>query len=114
MKPVSTIFVKESTGAIDTHWKRAFSQLRVKYSQCQFERLDYTDDGYHIALLILANLYRLCPQFLQENRVHWLRCPLFIAYDKNMQPLSWYYTNEELAAARAKGQIKGDLDRIKG
>ena len=87
---------------------------RVKYSQCQFERLDYMDDGYHIALLILANLYRLCPQFLQENRVHWLRCPLFIAYDKNMQPLSWYYTNEELVAARAKGQIKGDLDRIKG
>lgn len=76
--------------------------------------VDADDDGYHIALLILANLYRLCPQFLQENRVHWLRCPLFIAYDKNMQPLSWYYTNEELAEAKAKGKIKGDLDRIKG
>ena len=76
--------------------------------------VDADDDGYHIALLILANLYRLCPKFLQENRVHWLRCPLFIAYDKNMQPLSWYYTNEELAAAKAKGKIKGDLDRIKG
>jgi DNA gyrase/topoisomerase IV subunit B len=31
-----------------------------------------------------------------------------------MQPLSWYYTDEELAAAKAKGKIKGDLDRIKG
>lgn len=76
--------------------------------------VDADDDGYHIALLILANLYRLCPQFLRENRVYWLRCPLFIAYDKNMQPLSWYYTDEELAAARSKGKIKGDLDRIKG
>ena len=76
--------------------------------------VDADDDGYHIALLILANLYRLCPQFLKENRVYWLRCPLHIAYDKNMQPLSWYYTDAELAAAKAKGKIKGDLDRIKG
>ena len=76
--------------------------------------VDADDDGYHIALLILANLYRLCPQFLRENRVYWLRCPLHIAYDKNMQPLSWYYTDEELVAAKAKGKIKGDLDRIKG
>lgn len=76
--------------------------------------VDADDDGYHIALLILANLYRICPQFLQENRVYWLRCPLHIAYDKNMQPLSWYYTDAELAAAKTKGKIKGDLDRIKG
>ena len=76
--------------------------------------VDADDDGYHIALLILANLYRLCPRFLKENRVYWLRCPLHIAYDKNMQPLSWYYTDAELAAAKAKGKIKGDLDRIKG
>lgn len=51
---------------------------------------------------------------MKENRVYWLRCPLHIAYDKNMQPLSWYYTDAELAAAKAKGGIKGDLDRIKG
>lgn len=76
--------------------------------------VDADDDGYHIALLILANLYRLCPQFLKENRLYWLRCPLHIAYDKNMQPLSWYYTDAELSAAKAKGKIKGDLDRIKG
>lgn len=76
--------------------------------------VDADDDGYHIALLILANLYRLCPQFLKENRLYWLRCPLHIAYDKNMQPLSWYYTDAELSAAKTKGKIKGDLDRIKG
>jgi len=76
--------------------------------------VDADDDGYHIALLILANLYRLCPQFLQENRLYWLRCPLHIAYDKNLNPLSWYYTDEELSIAKKKGTIKGDLDRIKG
>jgi DNA gyrase subunit B len=76
--------------------------------------VDADDDGYHIALLILANLYRLCPQFLKENRLYWLRCPLHIAYDKNKNPLSWYYTDKELAQAKAKGPIRGDLDRIKG
>lgn len=89
-------------------------RMRVKYSQGQFERLELLDDGYHIALLILANIYRLCPQYLIQNRICWLRCPLHIAYDKNMKPLSWYYTDEELAVAKAKGPIKGDLDRIKG
>ena len=76
--------------------------------------VDADDDGYHIALLILANLYRLCPQFLQENRLYWLRCPLHIAYDKDLNPLSWYYTDEELNEAKKKGTIRGDLDRIKG
>ena len=76
--------------------------------------VDADFDGFHIALLILSNLYRLCPEFLKENRVYWLRCPLYIAYDKNMQPLTWYYTDAELAAAKARGKIKGDLDRIKG
>lgn len=90
-----------------------YNPKRLRYGKIAI-CVDADDDGYHIALLILANLYRLCPQFLKENRVYWLRCPLHIAYDKNMQPLSWYYTDAELAAAKAKGKIKGDLDRIKG
>jgi len=76
--------------------------------------VDADDDGGHIALLIMANLHRICPQFLRENRLYWLRCPLHIAYDKDMTPLSWYYTDEELIAAKAKGSIKGHLERIKG
>ena len=76
--------------------------------------VDADDDGGHIGLLIMANLHRLCPQFLKENRLFWLRCPLHIAYAKDMTPLSWYYTDAELAEAKAKGLVKGDLERIKG
>lgn len=112
MKPVSTISVKESTGAISTHWERAFSHSRVKYSQGHTERMEQPDDGYHIALLILANLYRLCPQFLRENRVYWLRSPLFIEQDKNGNPLSCYYTDEEFDKVR--GKLKGYIKRVKG
>lgn len=74
--------------------------------------VDADDDGYHIALLILANLYRLCPQFLRENRVYWLRSPLFIEQDKNGNPLSCYYTNEEFDKVR--GKLKGYIKRVKG
>ena len=74
--------------------------------------VDADDDGYHIALLILANLYRLCPQFLRENRVYWLRSPLFIEQDKNGNPLSCYYTDEEFDKVR--GKLKGYIKRVKG
>lgn len=76
--------------------------------------VDADDDGGHIALLIMSNLHRLCPQFLRENRLMWLRCPLHIAYAKDMTPISWYYTDAELTEAKAKGSITGHLERIKG
>lgn len=90
-----------------------YDKKKLRYGKI-YICVDADDDGYHIALLILANLYRICPQFLQENRVYWLRSPLHIAYDKNEKPLSWYYTDEELNTAKANGKIKGTLDRIKG
>ena len=70
------------------------------------------DDGYHIALLIMANLHKICPQFLKENRLCWLRSPLFIEQDKNNNPISWYYTDEDFNKAR--GKLKGNVKRIKG
>ncbi len=74
--------------------------------------VDADDDGYHIALLIMANLHKICPQFLKENRLCWLRSPLFIEQDKNNNPISWYYTDEDFNKAR--GKLKGNIKRIKG
>lgn len=74
--------------------------------------VDADDDGHHIALLILANLHRICPQFLQENRIFWLRSPLFIEQDKNGNPLSCYYSDEEFDKVR--GKLKGYIKRVKG
>lgn len=74
--------------------------------------VDPDDDGYHIALLIMANLYRLCPQFLEENRLYWLRSPLFIEVDKNNKPVRWWYTDEEFNKVR--GLKKEHVKRIKG
>ena len=74
--------------------------------------VDADDDGYHIALLILANLQRICPQFLRENRLYWLRSPLFIEQDKNGKPLRCWYTDEEFNAVR--GLKKDNIKRVKG
>lgn len=74
--------------------------------------VDGDDDGNHIALLILANLYRLCPQFLEENRICWLRSPLFIEYDKKENPVNCFYTDEEFDVVR--NTIKGTVKRVKG
>jgi len=60
----------------------------------------------------MANLHRLCPKFLKENRLYWLRSPLFIEQDKNKNPISWYYTDEEFNKVR--GTLKGNIKRIKG
>ena len=74
--------------------------------------VDADDDGYHIALLILANLQRICPQFLKENRIYWLRSPLFIEQDKTGKPLKCWYTDEEFDKARST--VKGNVKRVKG
>lgn len=73
---------------------------------------DQDDDGRHIALLIMANLYKLCPQFLKENRLYWLQSPLFIEYDKNNNPKSWYYSDEDFNKVRKT--VSGTIKRVKG
>ena len=60
----------------------------------------------------MANLHKICPKFLEENRLFWLRSPLFIEQDKNNNPISWYYTDDEFNKVR--GKLKGNIKRIKG
>ena len=67
-------------------------------------------DGYHIGLLIMANLWYLAPEFIKEGRLCWLRTPLYIVRDKGVE--SYYYTDEEMDAVRNK--IKGEIIRAKG
>lgn len=73
---------------------------------------DQDDDGRHVALLIIANIYKLCPKFLEENRLYWLQSPLYIEQDKDNNPVSWYYSDEEFDKVRKT--IKGNIKRIKG
>ena len=67
-------------------------------------------DGYHIALLIMSALQYLAPQFLTENRLCWLRSPLYIV--KNGTKESYYFTDEEFNGAH--NNIRGEITRAKG
>lgn len=72
--------------------------------------VDSDSDGYHIGLLIMANLLHLAPQFLNEGRLCWLRSPLYIV--KNGKEEKYFFTDEEFN--RVRGTIKGEVQRNKG
>ena len=65
--------------------------------------------GYHIGLLIMANLWYLAPDFIKEGRLYWLHSPLYIVENKGKE--EYYYTDEEFSKA---GTIKGEVTRAKG
>lgn len=67
-------------------------------------------DGYHIALLIMSALKYLAPQFIKENRLCWLRSPLYIA--KQGKKEIYYFTDEEMNEARKT--FSGEIQRNKG
>ena len=67
-------------------------------------------DGYHIGLLIMANLWGIAPDFIREGRLYWLRSPLYIVKNGNKE--EYFYTDEEMDAAR--GSVKGEIIRAKG
>ena len=72
--------------------------------------VDADSDGAHIALLIMAALQYLAPEFIQERRLCWLRSPLYIVNNKGKE--SYYFTDDEFNKVRNK--VKGEVTRAKG
>lgn len=90
-----------------TPGKYSASKLRYgKLGIC----VDADSDGAHIALLIMSALTYLAPQFIREERLCWLRSPLYIVENGSQE--SYYYTDEEFSKVRNK--IKGTVTRNKG
>lgn len=85
-------------------------------SQLRYGRVaictDSDSDGYNIGLLIAAALQHFCPEFIKEGRLCWLRSPLYILKGKKKD--TYFFTDVELNAARAKAKLQGDLQRNKG
>ncbi len=65
--------------------------------------MDKSDDGSHIALLIIAAIFRICPELIKENRLVWLKAPLFSKLSKGKK--KYFYTQEELDADDSVGTI---------
>lgn len=58
----------------------------------------------------MAALRYLAPEFLNEERLCWLRSPLYIVKEGRKE--SYYFTDEEFNKVR--GKIKGEVTRAKG
>lgn len=72
--------------------------------------VDSDSDGFHIALLIMSVLQYLAPQFIQEDRLCWLRSPLYIV--KNGKQEQYFFNDQEFNKVRKT--IKGEINRAKG
>lgn len=60
----------------------------------------------------MSVLYKIAPQFLLENRLCWLRTPLWIV--KNKRTEQYFFTDEEMDLARKQGKAVGEIQRAKG
>lgn len=58
----------------------------------------------------MAAMTYLCPQFIKEGRLCWLRAPLYMVNNNGKQ--SFFFTDEEFNKMR--GKIKGEIHRNKG
>lgn len=74
--------------------------------------VDSDSDGYHIGLLIASALEHFCPKFIQENRLCWLRSPLYIVKGKDKE--QYYFTDQEMDAARPNLPAGAEVQRCKG
>lgn len=74
--------------------------------------VDSDSDGFHIGLLIASALEHFCPKFIQENRLCWLRSPLYIVKYKDKE--QYYFTDQEMNAARPNLPAGVEVQRCKG
>lgn len=66
-------------------------------------------DGSHIGLLIMAAIQKLCPDFIAEGRLYWLKAPTSKLEYKGK---TWYYYNERELENRQ--QKEGNITFFKG
>lgn len=69
--------VKAIFSALGCGFFNKYNSNKLRYQYVGLA-VDADKDGSNIACLIIALLYYMCPQFLQEGRLLWLRMPLFV------------------------------------
>lgn len=87
----------------------AYNSKKLRYGKIGI-CVDADSDGGHIALLIMAALYKLAPEFIKEGRLCWLRSPLYII--TNGKKETYFFTDEEYNKVRHS--ISGTVTRAKG
>lgn len=93
--------VKLFQQALGVIYGRKTPESQLRYGKIAIAS-DSDFDGSHIGLLILAMTHIICPNFLTENRIYWLRAPIYKVETKNK---NYYYYSEEEFAKHPNGNI---------
>ena len=93
--------VKLFQQALGVIYGRKTPESQLRYGKIAIAS-DSDFDGSHIGLLILAMAHIICPNFLTENRIYWLRAPIYKVETKNK---NYYYYSEEEFAKHPNGNI---------
>lgn len=87
-----------------------YNSKKLKYGKLVIA-VDADADGYAIANLIITMVQTFFPQMITENRLGWLRAPLFRV--KTKKDRAYFYSEEELENYMSKNP-KGQITRFKG
>lgn len=94
--------------ALGITYGKKYDSKKLRYGKIGI-LTDADSDGSHIGLLIMALIIKLCPELIYENRLCWIRTPLF--REGEGRNAKYYYTNEEMKNRQSTG---GNIKRFKG
>lgn len=107
---VKAIFSALNCGIFDK-----YDSKKLRYGKVGI-MTDADKDGLAIGCLLIALFYHLCPRFLQEGRLYWIRMPLYVlnygknkiyyAFDENERDefFKKYGTNCEVSRKKGLGE----------
>ena len=98
--------VKLLLQALGLTYGKKYNSSKLRYGKIAISS-DSDSDGSHIGLLVMAILQKLAPEIIQENRLYWLRAPIYKV--ENGKKTSFYYSEEEF-----KNHEKGNIIKYKG
>ena len=99
--------VKLLLQALGITYGQKYNSKKLRYGKIAICS-DADFDGSHIGLLVMAIIQKLCPEFIQEGRLYWLKAPVCKLESKGK---TYYYYNEEEVENRKEN---GEMTFFKG
>jgi DNA gyrase/topoisomerase IV subunit B len=100
--------VKLLLQALGLVYGQKYNSKKLRYGKIAIAS-DADFDGAHVGLLVMSILQKLCPDFIQEGRLYWLKAPIC---KLDFKGKVWYYYNERELSERT--QKSGDIVFYKG
>lgn len=100
--------VKLLLQALGLIYGQKYNNKKLRYGKIAISS-DADFDGAHVGLLVMSILQKLCPEFIQEGRLYWLKAPIC---KLDFKGKTWYYYSEEEVNTRT--QKEGNIVFYKG